>query len=169
MVTSFTVSQSAITPQSVTITDTSTNVSVNIVKRRIYLSDAYGNYLTGNGTVNYTEWPLVDLSITLSILTADTAANILVEWLNVSNVVVESLNNNYPLSQFGKQFLVYLVQLQGLVPGVYQDSNYSGNLAIFWTNIIAGDNQVTYGNDIAGAQNCYNRETQMRLQQSKYF
>jgi hypothetical protein len=166
---SFTVSQSAITPAAVTVTDTSTAVTGTITQRRIYISDAFGNYLTGDGTVNYTAWPLVNASITLSVLTQDTAANIEVDWLDVSNVVVETLNANYPLSEFGKQFLFYLVQLQGLTPGVYQDSNYSGNLALFWTNIIAGDNAVTYGNSLSAAQNCYNREIYMMQNQADYF
>lgn len=169
MVASFTVSQSSITPQSVTVTDTSTGIPITIVKRIIYVQTATREYLTGDGTVNFTEWPLANSSIPLSILSEDTAANIRVDWLAADNSVIETLNNNYPLSEFGKQFLFYLVQLQGLTPGVYQDSNYSGNLALFWTNIIAGDNAVTYGNDIAGSQSCYNRETQMRLNQNLYF
>lgn len=166
---SFSVSQSAITPQNVTVTDTSSGSFGTITKRRIYLSDANGNYLTGDGTVNYDEWALADTSITLSVLTQDTAANIKVEWLDVSNVVINTLNNNYPLSEFGKQFLFYLVQLQGLTPGIYQDTNYSGNLALFWTNIIAGDNAVTYGNSLAAAQNCYNREIYMMNNQNLFF
>jgi hypothetical protein len=169
MTPAFTVSQSSITPQNVTVTDTSTSVTGSITQRRIYVQDAYGNYLTGDGTINYDAWALANPSITLDILTEDTAANIKVDWLNVSNVVVETLNDNYPFSKFGKQFFFYLVQLQGLTPGVYQDSNYSGNLAIFWSNVVAGDNAVTDGNDISGAQNCYNRANEMRLHENKYF
>lgn len=166
---SFTVSQSALSPNTITVTDTSTSVPVSVTQRRIFVRDAYGVYLTGDGTINYTEWNYADSSIDLAILTQDTAANILMQLLDVNNVVVDEVNDNYPLSQFGKQFLFYLVQLQGLTPGIYQDSNYSGNLALFWTNIIAGDNAVIFGNDLAGAQNCYNRETEMRLNENKYF
>lgn len=169
MTPSFTVSQSAVTPSSFTVEDTSTDVDVTITKRRIYVSMSDGTYLTGDGTVNYDDWALADASITLSILTEDIGANILVEWLNVSDGIVESLDNNYPLSEYNKQFLYYLVQLQGLTPGIYDDTNYSGNLAIFWTNIIAGINAVTYGNDIAACQNCFDRATYMRLHQSLYF
>jgi len=166
---SFSVSQSAITPASVTVTDTSTGTYGTITKRRIYVSDANGDYLTGDGTVDYNEWALADLSITLSILSQDTAANIRVDWLTSLNVVVDTLNANYPLSQFGKQFFFQLVSAQGLTPGIYQDSNYSGNLAVFWSNIVAGDNAVTYGNSISAAQNCYNRETYMQAKQSDFF
>lgn len=169
IVASFTVSQSAVTPQNVTIEDTSTGTYDTIVSRRLYLSTATGEYLTGNGSVNYDTWALADLTYTFTGLTEDVAANIRVDWVDANGDVVDTLNNNYPLSEFGKQFLFYLVQLQGLTPGIYQDANYSGNLALFWTNIIAGDNAVTYGNDLSGAQNCYNRETLMRQNQAYYF
>lgn len=163
------VSQSASTPSSLTVTDNSTGLSGTITQRRVYVSNAYGEFLTGDGVVNYTEWALAEASIVLDILTEDIGALIKVEWLNVSNVVVDEVENTYPLAEYNKQFLYYLLGLQGLTPGVYQDSNYSGNIAIFWTNIIAGINAVEYGNDIAACQNCFNRATQMRLEQNFYF
>lgn len=166
---SFLVSQSASTPSSLTVTDNSTGLSGTITQRRVYVSNAYGEFLTGNGVVNYTEWALAEASIVLDILTEDIGALIKVEWLNVSNVVVDEVENTYPLAEYNQQFLYYLLGLQGLTPGVYQDSNYSGNIAIFWTNIIAGINAVEYGNDIAACQNCFNRATQMRLEQNFYF
>lgn len=169
MTPAFTVSQSATTPASFTVTDTSTSVTGTITQRRIYVQDEQGNYLTGDSSVDWTLWPLADSSITLAFLTGNTAVNIRVDWLNVSNVVVETLNANYGLSQFGKQFLFYLVQLQGLTPGIYQDSNYSGNLALFWTNIVGGDNAITYGNSLAAAQNCYNRANYMEQNESDFF
>ncbi len=166
----FTVSNPAIAVKNVIVTDTSTGTYGTITQRRVYVQDAFANYLTGDGTVNYTAWALANLSISLTnILTGNTAANIKVEWCDVSGNVVQTLNSNYPLSQAGKQFLFYLVQLQGLTPGIYQDTNYSGNLALLWTNIIGGDNAVTDGNDIAGAQNCYSRANEMQQNQSKYF
>lgn len=169
MTPSFSVSQSAISPQNFTVTDTSTSITGTITQRRIYVQDSQGEYLTGDSSVDYDQWALADTSITLTFLTGNEAVNIRVDWLNVSNVVVETLNDNYGLSQFGKQFMFYLVQLQGLTPGVYQDTNYSGNLALLWTNIIGGDNAITYGNSLAAAQNCYNRANDMEQNESKYF
>jgi len=163
------VSQSASTPSSLTVTDNSTGLSGTITQRRVYVSNAYGEFLTGDGVVNYTEWALAEASIVLDILTEDIGALIKVEWLNVSNVVVDEVENTYPLAEYNQQFLYYLLGLQGLTPGVYQDSNYSGNIAIFWTNIIAGINAVEYGNDIAAGQNCFNRATEMRNNQNLYF
>lgn len=169
MAASFSVSQSAVSPSDVTITDTSSGLSGTITQRRVFVSQADGTYLTGNGTVNYDAWALADAAITLDILTTDIAALIKVQWLNVSNVVVDEVENTFPLAEYNKQFLYYLVGLQGLTPGIYQDSNYSGNIGIFWTDIIAGINAVIYGNDIAAGQASFDRATQMRLNQNYYF
>ncbi len=166
------VSQSFIAPENITVTDTSTGSDVAVTVRHLIIQDAFGNYLTGDGTVNYNVWPIVNLSITLPLLTeliGDTAANVLTQWLDVNGVVLYSDNNNYPFPNWGKNFFVYLVQNQGLTPGVYQDLTYSGNLAVFWANLQAGINQVEFGNDPAGAQNCFNRTNQMRLNENTYF
>lgn len=163
------VSQSTDAPQYVTVEDESTGTYDTITQRRLFIQDAFGEYLTGDGSVDYDEWALADDSITVDVLTGDTAANVKVEWLNSSNVVVSQINANYPFPKFGKKFFVYLIQQQGLTPGVYQDTNYSGNIALFWSNLVGGVNQVEDGNDIAGAQNCFNRTNEMRLNESYYF
>lgn len=165
----FTVSQSAIATNQFTVTDTSTGSDVTIVARRITVTNSAGNPLTGNGTVNYDDWALIDVALTLTFLTEDIGADILVEWIDINGNTVVSLDNTYPLSEIGKQFFYYLLQAQGLKPGIVMDANYFTNLNVFWINIIAGDHAVTFGNDIAAAQNCYNRETEMRLKQNLFF
>jgi len=167
------VSQSAIAPSNITITDTSTGSDVAVTERRVILQNAIGEYLTGNGsTINYDVWPYASSSITLDVITetiGDVALNVIVNWVSIDGTVLYTDNNNYPFPQWGKQFFVYLVQQQGLTPGVYQDLTYSGNLAVFWANLQAGINQVEIGNDPAGAQNCFNRTNQMRLNEATYF
>lgn len=165
----FTVSQSSTTPASLTVNDTSTGSDAAIFSRRVYVSQSDGTYLTGNGTVNYTSWALVDSSITLNILTQDIGASITVEWLDVSGNVRYSSNSTFPLSEFNKQFLYYLVQQQGLTPSIVQDTNYSSNLSVFYVNIVAGINAVTYGNDISACQDCFTRSTCMRLNENNFF
>lgn len=165
----FTVSQSGLTPNSLTVTDVSTGSNVAIVARRVYVQDAFGNYLTGNGSVNYTAWALVDTSITLAILTEDIGANIRVDWIDVNGSSVDTLNNNYPLPEFNQQFTYYLIQQQADTPSIYQDNNYKGNLSELWVNIVAGINAVTYGNDIAACQACFSRATYMRLNENLFF
>lgn len=167
---SIAVTQSALTPNIVTVVDDSAGSDGAITQRRVFVQTANGDYLVPSGTTtDYTQWALADSSIALNILTQDECVNILVQWLNVSDAVLYTYEDTYALSEYNKQFLVYLVSAQGLQPGVVQDSNYSGNIALFWTNIIAGINQVVFGSDIAGGQNCFNRATQMRLHEGDYF
>lgn len=167
---SIVVTQSALTPSNVTILDNSSGSDSAITQRRVYVQTADATYLVPSGTTtDYTEWVYSAPSITLNILSQDECVNIIVQWLNSSNAVLYTYTQQYPLAEFNKQFLAYLVAAQGLTPGIIQDQNYSGNIAIFWTNIIAGINQVEFAADIAGGQNCFNRATYMRINQQLFF
>lgn len=167
---SISVSQSALNPAYITVTDDSTGSDASIASRRLYIQDAAGNYIVPTGTTtDYIAWSYAQSSITPNVLTQDTAASITVQWLDVSNSILYVYNNTYGLSQFGKQFFYYLIQQLGLTPGTFQDDNYSGNLAMFWAFIVAGDNAITNGNDVAAAQQCYNKEIQMMNNQAFYF
>lgn len=168
---SIAVSQSPITPQNITIEDNSTGTDGAIASRRIYITDANGQPIVPPGTTtDYINWSYAQSSITLSdLLTQDTAAAILVLWLNGAGATLYQFDSTYPLSQFGKQFFYYLIQLQGLQPSVYQDINYAKSISDFWVYLKAGDNAVTYGNDIAAAQNCYNKEIYMKDNQTIFF
>lgn len=167
---SFQISQSALTPNIITATDNSGGADAAITQRRIYFQTSYGTYLVVSGTTtDYNPWPLSDVTKSFNVLQQDECLNIRVDWLDVSNTVLYTLTNQFALSEYNKQFLVYLVENQGLTPGIVQDSNYSGNMAIFWVNIIAGINQVEFAADIAGGQNCFNRATYMRINESLYF
>ena len=170
LTTSFTVSQSALTPSTLTVTDTSTGSDSNVTQRRLYIQDANGNYLVPAGTTtNYIQWVYSSPSITVNVLTQSTAALIRVDWLDVIDVVKYTLANTYALPEYDKQFLYYLVQLVGLQPTTPADTNYSSNVGLYWTNIVAGINAVTYGNDISAGQSAFDRATYMRLHQAQFF
>lgn len=167
---SFSVIQTPANPSIVMLEDTSTGSDVLISARRIYIQDYTGNYLVPDGvTTDYTPWPLSTDPISLNILTQDTAVNIRVDWVNSLGVELYTSSNNYCLSEFNKQFLYYLIQLQSLTYNVIQDTNYWGNVAIFWTNIIGAINSVEIGNDIYASQVCLNRATNMQTNQSYFF
>jgi len=167
---SISVSQSPISPNLVTVTDNSTGSDSNIASRRLIIQDAFGNYLVPAGTTTqYIVWSYAQSSITVDVLTQDTAVSITVQWLDNTNAILYVYNNTYPLSEFGKQFFYYLIQQLGLTPATFQDSNYAGNLSLFWTSIVAGDNAVTYGNDIFAGQQCYNKEILMMNNQNDFF
>ena len=167
----FSVAQTPANPAFVIITDTTTSGPIpGLDVRRIYIQDSNGNYIVPTGvTTNYIVWDLGDNPISLDILTEDKAVNIKVEWLDSSDVVICDLDNNYCLSQYNKQFLYYLIQLQSLNYNIIQDNNYWGNVGIFWTNIIGAINSVEIGNDIFASQTCLNRATFMAQNQDIYF
>jgi len=167
---SIAVSQLAATPQNITVVDDSTGADVAIVGRRLYIQTAQSTYLVPSGTTtDYITWLLANTSITVDVLTEDQCVNIICQWLDVSNNVLYSYENQYPLAEYNKQFLVALVSAQGLTPGIVQDTSYRGNMATFWVNITAGINQVEFSADIAGGQNLFNQATYMRINSNLYF
>lgn len=163
---SIAVAQSALAPNLIIVTDNSQGDDPAIASRRIYVQDAYGNYLP-SGT--YTNWSYAQATINLDALTEDVGANIIVQWLNSSNTVLYTYTQIYPLSEFNKQFFYGLLQSIALTPYVTIKAEFWTNLSVLWTNIVGGDNAIAIGADIAAAQNCYNRATDMRLNESKYF
>jgi len=166
---SFSVSQSALTPSVVTVTDTSTGTDGAITQRRVYVSTEDGTYLTGDGTVDYDVWAFADASTNLDILDENTAASIRVDWLSSANVILYTLTNQYCLPQYAKNFAYYLVQMQANTVTVVQDSTYFSNLAQFWTNLRGAINAIEVSDDLSASQNCLNRCTEMETNQAKYF
>jgi hypothetical protein len=168
---SFTVGQSVVSPGSVVFTDDSSGSDSNIVSRRITITDSQGAYVVPPGTTtNYISWALATNPITIaSLLQVDTSVNILVQWLDSSNAELYSDNNDYCLEEFNIQNFIYLIQNQGLYPGVVQDTNYFSNLCQYWINIIGADTMIVEAEDLAGSQNCLNRATYMLQNQSKFF
>lgn len=166
----FTVAQTSANPAYIIMTDTSTGTDGLIVSRRITITDSNGDYVVPAGvTTNYIDWPLLDNPISLNILTQDMALNIMVEWLYAGAVVEYDLNNNYCFSEYNKQFLYYLIQLQSLTYNIIQDNNYWGNVSTFWINIIGAINSVAIADDIFASQVCLNRATFMAQNQATYF
>lgn len=170
IVPSIAVSQLAATPSNITITDNSTGADAAISYRKVYIQTAIGTYLVETGTTtDYEVWDYANSSITLDVLPTDQCVNILVQWLNVSNVVLYTYENQYAFAEYNKQFLVSLVSAQGLTPGIVQDGNYSGNMSLFWVNIQAGINQVEFAADIQGGQAMFEQATYLRLNANLYF
>jgi len=170
MTPAFTVSQSAISPENVTVTDTSTDITGSITQRRVFFQTTQGTYLVQSGTTtDYEQWALADTSDTWNILTTDQALSIIVQWLDVSNAIVETLTQVFCLSQYNKQFFYYLVQNQALTPSILQDTTYFSNMANYWMNITGAIQAVEIGADINASQNCLDRATNMMNNQSLYF
>ena len=164
------VSQSAVSPNIVTIEDNSSGSDAGISQRRIYVQTSTGSYLVPAGTTtDFTQWAYANASISLNILTEDTAVYIVTQWLDVGNNVLYTYNNYYCLAEYNKQFAVLLGQLQAVSPGILQDANYATNMAVFWMYIVYAENMVLIASDISNSQNLLNKGTQMRLNESMYF
>lgn len=171
---SFTVAQSPLDPSVVIVSDTSQGSDPAIVKRIITFKNSYGNYVVPQGTTtDYIDWPLSTNPITLNLLTQDEALCVTVSWLNSptvdpANIIYDSIQD-YCFAEFNKQFLYYLIQNQSLTFNIIQDTNYWGNVALLWTNIIGAINSVQIAGDIYASQVCLDRATFLATNQDKFF
>ena len=177
----FSTSQVLGAPQNIVLTDASTGSDVNAVSRRIYITNAQGQYLTQNNgisaadTPTYTDFPLADGAvITLqSIISEDMALSIRLAYVDVSGDVVANTTNLVGFTQYNESFYYGLTQDQAQQnqppPMIMQDSNYYTNKGIFRTEMDSGNNAIELGADITSAQACYSRATYMRLKENDYF
>ena len=166
----FTVSQIPSNPALLVIDDTSTGSDPLIVSRVIYITNYNGDAVVPQGVLtSYIPFPYPGNSMTINLLTEDSALNVRIEWLNAGGGVLYDVNTNYCFSQYSKQFLYYLIQLQSLTYNIIQDNNYWGNVGIFWTNVVGAINSVEVGNDIYSSQVCLNRANFMAQNQAIYF
>lgn len=166
------VSQSALSPNLVTLTDESTGTDATITKRRVFITNSAGTYLVESGTTtDYEAWDdfPTDTSITLDILTEDTAVHLLVQYLTSANVVVTTFEDDYALSEYNKQFFYELWQQQSLSPGVVQDTSYYTNMSNLWAAITGGIQCVEIASDLSASQNAMNVATNYRVNESLYF
>lgn len=167
---SFSISQSSLSPNIVTATDTSTGSDAAIASRRIFFQTAQGTYLVEDGvTTDWNSWNYADAAESFDILDTDQSLAITVQWLSVANAVLYTLTQLFCLPQYNKNFYYYLIQQQALTPSILQDTVYFSNIATYWQNIIGAINAIEIGADIAASQNCLDRATLMKDNESKYF
>lgn len=165
---SFSIGQLPSNPSILVATDTSTGSDVLVVARRIYIQDANGNYLVPTGTTTqYTVWPIADLIIQLNVLSNDAACSVMVEWVDSGGTARYTVSNTFCFSLFSKQFAYSLIQ--GLVPLITLNTNYSANLANLWAAIKGAINAVEDMSDIFTSQNCLNQAINFKKNQSLYF
>ena len=176
---SFTTEQTIGEPQNITINDTSTGTDGTAVSRRIYLVDNLGNYITENGSstsVAYTTWPLAQgSSITLDVLEQDMALNITLCYVTSGGAVANGATDTElcGFTLYNETFYYSLTQAQASQnsppPTILQDSNYYMNKTILRTNIDAGNQAISLGDDITSAQSCYDLATYMTNNQADFF
>lgn len=158
----FSASQTIGLPDEINLSDTSTGSDVLIVTRHVYIQDANGDYLVETGTTtDYEVWDYADSSITLDVLTQDTACNITVQWLSVSGIVLYTKTVLYEFSLNADQFLLNLTLAQ--ISSNINAAGLSYNKAFYlnkmklYVAVQDAANAVAIGSNIAGAQAALNR------------
>lgn len=155
---SFTVSQSFSTPSVLNIVDTSTGSDPTITQRRVYLQKADGTYLVPTGTTtDYIAWSYGVSFINIDVLDQDYALQITVEWLNVSNVVVETVQDTYRFDLESQFFSYGLLEDVSTDNTIIADANFLPNAYWLDTLIQGASNAITYGSNIQTAQACLDK------------
>jgi len=138
--------------------DTSTGSDVAINKRRVTLQKADGtNLVTSGTTTTYMNWSLAFSFIDLNVLDRDYALNIVVEWLNVSNVVLYTKSLEFNFTTYSELFYYNLTQYQTSNPTVVNDSKFYTNKLKLRTCIDEANQAITVGSDIQSSQAALNR------------
>lgn len=171
LVPSFTSSESLYNNAAVTFTNTSTGSDSGLTARRIYVRLDNGNWLTTAGestTEAYETWAIGDASITLSLLTGSTSADVTVKWMTGSTATY-TVTQLETWDLYDYVFGLELLQGQTANPGRIQDQNYYSNFFQFITNIWNAETANTYGDDLYSSQGALNRNQNMINNSDYYF
>ena len=167
---SFTALQQFGTPSNLTLTDTSTGTDLAVYSRRVFIELPNGTYIVQQGsTTDYETWSYALSAITLDILSTDVAVTITVQWLNVSNVVLYTVSNNYGLTGFNEQFDYGLTQMLTANPTLIIDNNFFGTKIELRVGIDSGNQALALANDLFATQQAYNIANNIRINSVYYF
>lgn len=167
----FSVSQLAGSPSQFTLTDTSVGSDGAITVRWVYLLQADGTYLVPEGNdEDYIVWAYNQSSITLDLLTQDTALSILVEWRDASTDLYDK-TLAVGLDAFGNNFFYSLSDGQVPItnPPVALSQDYYQNKLQFLCYLKSAEQAITYASDIVKAQAAYDLDQWMISNQSILF
>jgi len=167
---SFTASQNSGTPSIISLQDTSTGTDVAITQRRVYLLQSNGQYLVPFGTTtDYIEWDIVDPTISLNVLVQDTALSITVQWLSVSNTVIESVTTSFAFTAYNETFYYGLTESQVANANLTASTNWYQTKMILRVELDSAYQAITFASDIFSAQAALNRATFISTNQSYFF
>lgn len=157
-------------PEDVTLVDTSTGTDGNITQRRAYFQTSSGSFLVPSGTTtDYVQWAYVDATLTVDILTKDYALQVKVEWLDVTDVVLYEDTQIIGFTSYNENYDYGLTQKLTGNPANIQDDDFFIRKSELRTAIDSGNQAIERASDITGAQQCYDRATNIRLNGVYYF
>lgn len=167
---SFTIIQQFGSPSDITIYDTSTGVDGSVYSRRVFIELPNGTYLVQEGTTtNFESWSYAESEITLNVLSTDVSATVTVQWLNISNVVLYEVSNNYGFTGFNEQFDYGLTQMLTANPTLINDNNFFGTKMELRVAIDSGNQALALADDLFATQQCYNVANNIRTNSVYYF
>lgn len=167
---SISVSQNSGLPNVIVLTDTSTGSDPGITSRRVYLYKSDNTTLVPFGTTTpYTVWPISDSTISLDVLTQDTALTIVVQWLT-GTTVTYTYTNEYQFPAYTKTFLYNLSVTQQLTnPNILKDTQYMFNKLQLYTYTRDAENAIAEGQDTTKAQLSFDLAQAMMNNSQLYF
>ena len=166
----FTATQFSGTPNIIVLTDVSTGSDPAIAKRRVYLLQSDGTFLVPSGTLtNYIDWDLVDATISLNVLTQDTALTITVQWLNSINVPVVSKTQSFAFVAYNETFYYGLTESQVANSNLTASTNWYQTKLVLRVEIDSALQAVSFASDIFSAQSALNRATFISTNQAYFF
>lgn len=160
----FSASSNSGSPSIITFVDTSTGSDSSITGRRLYMLQADGTYLVPSGTTtDYVVWALADSSISVDVLTQDTALSVTVDWVDINNTVLYTKTIAFGFDAFGWNFYYGLTQTQIPItnPSVALSTNYYYNKMVLRVLLDSAEQAISYASDIYSAQVCFDSETFM--------
>jgi len=166
----FTATQLLGLPETIVVTDTSTGSDGAITSRRVYITDAFNNYIVPEGTTtDYVVWAYADSSINIECLTKDMAVDVTVQWLDGSNNVLYDSNAIYGFDSFNEDFIY---SLTGSLSNNYKrtaDNGFNYNAMLMTLFLDDADQAISRGGDVMKAQAFYDKATEMRLNSQYIF
>lgn len=166
-------SQTVGSPSILICTDSTTGTDAAAVKRRVYLRKIDGSYLVPSGTLtSYSDWPNYPGTTTISLncLDKDYCLYITTQWLNVTNVVLYTLNQLAMVSMYNDTFDATITSAVAINPSKRRDPTFRDNrIDLRW--FLDAASQLTYfgSGDQYGAQSALDAATQLRLNPTLYF
>lgn len=146
------------------LTDTSTGSDGAIVGRQVLCYTAAGTLYTPA-----IPWALATNPITLNILTADVALNIVVQWLSNTGAVLYSTSLIYAFTANGELFYYQLTQAQSSNPSIIQDQSYYYWKMVLRVELDSAVQAINVGQDVQGSNQCIVRYQQLLNNEPYYF
>jgi hypothetical protein len=125
---------------------------------------------------NYIQWSITNvntrepLTIDLNVLSEDSALSVTVQWLNSSNVLVDSKAISFAFTAYGESFYYGLSQQQVGDPSLASAStNWYENKMKLRVELDSAQQAVQFASDIFTAQSALSRATYLTKNANLFF